>query len=178
MFEHFRVGSALKAGLIATGVMTALMYAAPLVGLPRMDVIYSLGSLLPGSSSPYVVGALLHFGIGAILALVYAASFSQVLPGPGWTRGTLFSLLPWIFAVVAMPSLMALLQSLFDPGTAAAALNPCAAANPCAPIANPCAAVSSTGGEGGGGQMFIALLSLANHLVYGGILGFVYPRQK
>ncbi len=171
MSKYLRVGSAIKAGLIATLTMTLFMYAGPLVGLPRMDVMGSLGNLIPGNASPYPAGALLHFGFGATLALIYAALFARLLPGPGWARGALFSLLPWIIAIVALPTALAYVQSLINPATAAAALNPCAVANPCAAVTNPCAANVTSAGSG---QAAMALLSLANHLVYGVILGALY----
>ena len=57
-----------------------------------MDIMAALGSLVPGAPT-YAVGALMHFGIGVTLALLYAALFASRLPGPGWLRGALFSLL-------------------------------------------------------------------------------------
>lgn len=127
--------SAVLAGLAGTAVMTLLMYAAPLIGLPSMDIMGALGSLLPGAP-PYLVGGFIHFGIGLTLALLYASLFAGRLPGPGWFRGALFSLLPWLFAITLMAPTMAAIQSVLQP-EAHAALT----ANPCAPRpANPCAA--------------------------------------
>jgi len=52
------------------------------------------------------MGSLIHIGIGISLALVYALLFASWLPGPGWLRGALFSLLPWLFAITLLgPSL-------------------------------------------------------------------------
>ncbi len=171
MSKHLRVGSAIKAGLIATLTMTLFMYGGPLLGLPRIDVMGSLGSLIPGGVSPYPAGVLLHFGIGATLAMIYAGLFARLLPGPGWARGALFSLLPWIVAIVALPAALAYVQSLVNPATAAAALNPCAVANPCAAVTNLYAANATSAGSG---QAAMALLSLVNHLVYGVMLGALY----
>ncbi len=127
-------GSAVLAGLAGTAVMTILMYAGPLIGLPSMDIMGALGSLVPGAPT-YLVGGLVHFGIGVTLALLYALLFAGRLPGPGWFRGALFSLLPWLFAITLMAPTMAALQSVLQPeAQAGLAANPCAArpANPCA----------------------------------------------
>ncbi|MFQ5804399.1 MAG: hypothetical protein ACE5JQ_16030 [Candidatus Methylomirabilales bacterium] len=66
------------------------------------------------------------------------------------------------------------MQSLFNPATAAAALNPCAVANPCAAVTNPCAVGATSAGSG---QAAMAFLGLVNHLVYGVILGALYRWQ-
>lgn len=89
--------------------MTALMYAAPLMGLPPMDLLLALGSLLPIGISPYLAGGLMHLATGVILSLLYAVVFERLLPGPQWLRGATFSLAPWIFAItlMRMMSLMA-----------------------------------------------------------------------
>ena len=99
MRKEFDALSAVTTGLFATAVMTAVMYGLPVVGLPAMEIMAILGSVLPLKISPYIFGALIHFGIGIVLALVYAGLFHPWLPGPRWLRGALFSLLPWLFAI-------------------------------------------------------------------------------
>ncbi|GIX47543.1 MAG: hypothetical protein KatS3mg131_1754 [Candidatus Tectimicrobiota bacterium] len=202
--KKLNFGSAFVAGLVATGAMTLLMYAAPLLGLPKMDILRALGSLVPWQGSPYLPGILLHFGIGSSLAVFYALFFARLLPGPRWARGALYSLLPWLFAIVAMGPLMALVQSWTAPALAGQAMNPCAVVNPCAAgarpanpcairpqAANPCAsagtaaapqALNPCSAVAGPGQTapspwLLRLLSLVNHLVYGALLGLLYrPR--
>jgi len=44
MSKYLRVGSAIKAGLIATLTMTLFIYGGPLVGLPRMKKGKKIGS--------------------------------------------------------------------------------------------------------------------------------------
>ena len=77
MLKKLNVGRAIMAGVAATGAMTLLMYAAPLMGLPSMDIMYALGSLFPWQISPYIPGAILHVGIGSALALLYALIFAR-----------------------------------------------------------------------------------------------------
>lgn len=99
MVGSFRFVRAILAGFLGTISITVLMYGWPLVGLPGMDIIAALGGVLPFNISPYVMGSLVHVGIGISLALIYALSFDRWLPGPGWLRGALFSLIPWLFAI-------------------------------------------------------------------------------
>ncbi len=202
-------GSAVLAGLAGTAVMTILMSAAPLVGLPPMDIMGALGSLVPGAPT-YLVGGFIHFGIGVTLAILYALLFASRLPGPGWLRGALFSLLPWLFAITLMAPTMAAIQSVLQPeAQAALPANPCAAspANPCGapqPAArltpsnpsarpanpcdsttaptNPCAVAAAPGRPAGSpaapGPWTVRLMSLANHLVFGALVGALYRRRE
>ncbi len=137
---HLHLGSAIRAGLVGTLAMTLLMYAAPLMGLPPMDLLAALGGLVPLGISPYLVGGLIHLGIGISLALLYAIVFDRLLPGAPWARGLQFSLLPWLFAITLMGPAMAWIQGVLSLPAKASALaaptNPCATSRP----ANPCAA--------------------------------------
>lgn len=203
--KSVNVGSAILAGLVGTLAMTALMYAAPLMGLPPMDLLQALGGLFPLGISPYVVGGLMHLGVGVTLALLYALVFDRILPGPRWGRGALFSLLPWFFAITLMGPAMAWVQAAVNPpAEAQSVVNPCAppkpanpcavrpatqpanpcaiqpkAANPCGAIApraaNPCAAIAP--GAQAPSPQLLWMMSLMAHLVYGGVMGGVYRRN-
>ncbi len=195
--------SAMLAGVSGTAAMTALMYAAPLMGLPPMDLLRALGSMLPQVISPYVLGGLVHLGIGVTLALLYAAVFERILPGPWWARGATFSLLPWLFAITLMGPIMAWHQAAVRPAEAKPATNPCSAsmpANPCAvkpsaQVANPCAiqpnavnpcaaapkpanpCAASVQGAPAASPWLLRMMSLMAHLVYGGVVATVYRRR-
>ena len=92
---------AIVGGLAATAVMTVLMLMAPAMGLPPMNIGAMLGSVMGGS---LVLGWMAHFVIGTVLAVIYAAVFATRLPGPGFVRGALYGLAPWIVAqLVVMP---------------------------------------------------------------------------
>lgn len=141
MLSHFSSTSALIAGLLGTAVMTIVMYALPIVGIPRMDIMAALGSVFPLRISPYILGFLIHFGIGIVLAFIYAAFFHSWIPGPRWLKGALFSLLPWLFAITLLGSSLELASQIFGASSPLSTANPCAVANPCASKAavNPCA---------------------------------------
>lgn len=193
--KRFSIGSAVTAGVLGTLAMTALMYAAPLLGLPKMDLIGALGQALPIGLPTHLTGSLIHLGNGIVLAIIYALAFATRLPGPRHLKGALYSILPWIFALVALAPAMALLQSVLPAAAAGPPLNPCgavaanpcgavatvnpcaavAAANPCAAVAaaNPCAAAAAGGGAAPSATL-LAMMSLMAHLVYGLVIGAAY----
>lgn len=191
MIRSFRLGRALWAGFLGTVVMTVLMYGWPLLGLPSMDIMAALGGVFPFNLSPYILGAVIHFSVGISLAVVYAVVFDSWLPGPGWLRGALFSLAPWVFAITLLGPTLQVASDLFKGKDAMAAANPCSvsnpgavrpanpcaasASNPCAIKANPCAvanpcAATDASSSGPSPQA----MSLLAHLFYGVVLGAAY----
>ena len=173
--------------------MTVLMYGWPLVGLPSMDIMAALGGVFPFEISPYVMGFLIHFGIGISLALIYALFFDPWLPGPGWFRGALFSFIPWLFAITLLGPSLQVASDVLKGKEAIAAANPCSVSNPCAVRpANPCAASASASNPcavkanpcavanpcGGGNATSSGpspqAMSLLAHLFYGVVLGAAY----
>lgn len=176
--KRFSIGSAIMAGILGTLAMTALMYMAPLMGLPKMDLIGALGQALPIGLPTYLTGSLVHLFNGVVLAIIYAVAFATWLPGPRPLKGALYSVLPWIFAMVALAPAMTVLHSLLAGSAATPAMNPCGAvvaANPCAAVvaANPCAAVTPGAGTAPS-AILMAGMSLMAHLLYGVVVGAVY----
>lgn len=47
----------------------------------------------------FFVGMLLNLGMGLVWALIYARAAEPALHGPGWSRGALFSILPFILTI-------------------------------------------------------------------------------
>ncbi len=94
---------ALSAGLGGTAAMTIIAAMAPMMGLPPMSVPVMLSSFM---GVPTVIGWIMHFMVGTVLALLYAVFASRRLPGPPWLRGTIFSLLPWFVAQVILNPIM------------------------------------------------------------------------
>lgn len=92
---------AVTGGLAATAAMTALALMAPAMGLPPMNVATMLGSVMGGS---LFLGWMAHFAVGTALAVAFAALVAGKLPGPGFARGAIYGLVPWIMAqLVVMP---------------------------------------------------------------------------
>ena len=99
---------AAAAGLIGTGVMTALLLVEPSVGLPKIAMGQVLSTSLGLASAHLATGAalgwILHFAIGMLLALIYAGVFERRLPGPPLARGLLYGALVFVVAqLVFMP---------------------------------------------------------------------------
>jgi uncharacterized membrane protein YagU involved in acid resistance len=99
---------AAAAGLVGTGVMTALLLVEPSVGLPKIAMGQVLSTWLGLVSAHLTVGPalgwIMHFLIGMLLALVYAAVFDRRLPGTPLTRGMLYGVLVFVVAqLVFMP---------------------------------------------------------------------------
>src|SRR5678815_3325560 len=93
---------AAAAGFIGTAVMTALLLVEPSVGLPKIAIGQILSTSLGLASAHLTIGPalgwILHFLIGALLALVYAAVFDRWLPGTPLTRGMLYGVLVFVVA--------------------------------------------------------------------------------
>lgn len=72
---EFELGTAIVAGLVATTVMTVLMYMGSIMGI-RMDMPLMLGSMFmkPGAAAR-AVGLVAHFMAGTVFFIVYAVLF-------------------------------------------------------------------------------------------------------
>lgn len=102
---------AILGGFVATMIMTMMMYAAPMMGLPKMDLAAMIGSMFAGRQMPapysgaWWMGMLMHFINGSVIfALIYGYLVHSILAGSPWLRGLEWGLILWLLAqVVAMP---------------------------------------------------------------------------
>lgn len=101
--EKLNIGKVLAAGILGTAAMTMLMLAAPMMGMPPMNIGEMLGSMMGGITA---LGWMAHFMIGMVLTVIYALVFSERLPGPYPIRGMIFSLIPWFMAQAVMMPMM------------------------------------------------------------------------
>lgn len=93
----------LASGLLATAAMTALMLAAPMIGMPEMPV----GKMLAGFMHiPEVFGWMVHVMIGVILAGFYITLFRDKLTYHPAVKGMLFGLIPFLMAQIAVMPMM------------------------------------------------------------------------
>jgi hypothetical protein len=96
-------------GLVATAALTAVMIAAQLTGLTRLDLPLILGTIVTEDPDrARVAGFLIHLAVGQAFALGYAASFA-LLDTATWWLGGLFGLL---HAIVALTVLVPLLPGV------------------------------------------------------------------
>lgn len=89
------------AGLIATAVMTIVMFMAPLMGLPKMNAAEMLSMML---GVPAFAGWLMHFMIGIVFAFSYSIIFAKVLSKVSNTilKGAIFGFIAFVFAQIMM----------------------------------------------------------------------------
>jgi uncharacterized membrane protein YagU involved in acid resistance len=114
--------------------MTAVgLWMAPLMGIPAMNPAQMLAGAMGGST---VLGWMGHLMIGVILAVGYAV-VATALPGPGWLRGALYAIAPWLLAQIVVIPMMGM------------------------PVFS--------------GSAAMAVGSLIGHLVYGAVVGVIYP---
>lgn len=98
---------AIVAGLAATAVMTMMMYAAPLMGMPKMDIAGMLGTMFVSKEkTARVVGMAMHFMMGVVFALIYALLWSLGLGSATWWWGLIFGAVHGFGAIVMIPILM------------------------------------------------------------------------
>ncbi len=109
MAQH-RFGQAMKAGLIAWIVFTLVLYMAPLMGVPKMDVPAMLGGMFGVNN--VALGWVMHLAIGLVLALVYAYWFVDMVGGAPWVRGLTFGMLPWLAMMVVIAPMLPLLNPM------------------------------------------------------------------
>lgn len=95
---------AIVAGLAGTAAMTVLMYLAPMMGLPKMDIIGMLGSMFTSNKgTATILGLVMHFMMGAIFAIIYALLWSMGIGSPTWLWGLIFGAVHGVVAIVTMP---------------------------------------------------------------------------
>lgn len=144
MKTQFSLSSALLAGLIATIAMTAFTFMAPLMGF-EMDIPRMLANTM---GAPLIVGWIVHFMIGEILAINFVLIFlRKTKRSCDLKSGAIFGLVPWLIAQIMVMPMMNVLSG-----------------------ANYISGLFS-------GSIVIAMASLVGHLIYGSILGSIYKPQ-
>jgi hypothetical protein len=115
-------------GLLATSALTAVMIAAQMAGLTRLDLPLVLGTLVtPDPDKARVAGFFIHLAAGQGFALGYAAVFA-LLGQATWWLGALLGLL---HVAVALTVILPLLPGVHPRmATTRAGLNTTAALEP------------------------------------------------
>ncbi|GAA3341219.1 hypothetical protein GCM10020358_31740 [Amorphoplanes nipponensis] len=145
-------------GLIASAALTAVLIAAQLAGLTRLDLPLVLGTLLtPDPDRARVAGFLIHLVVGQGFALGYAATFA-LLHRATWWLGTLLGAL---HAAVALTVILPLLPGV-HPRMASHRAGPAGAAV----LEPPGLFALNYGGR-------TPAVAIAAHLVYGTVLGLL-----
>ena len=87
--------------------MLLLIYAGPLIGLPRIDVVSLLGSLAaPNKQDAVTLGGAIHFSMGVLFALLYATLWSVGIGSATWAWGLFFGAIHGVLVLVQLFILM------------------------------------------------------------------------
>ena len=94
---------AILGGLIATLVLTAIMYLAPYAGLPNIDMAAAIGSRLVSHpavvfSAGWWMGLAIFLFMGAVVSPVVFVYARPALLGTAWQRGAEWGVIVWVFA--------------------------------------------------------------------------------
>mgnify|MGYP001375512834 CR=1 FL=1 len=141
---------AVISGLVATAVMTGMMMMAPMMGMPKMDMPALLGSMF-GAPGNKMMGLAMHFMMGVVFAVIYAALFGAVAGTNIILLGVIFGVGHW-FIVGLMTGMMPMMHAGIRSGDVPA----------------PGIYMTNLGGMMG----FIG--GLIGHVVFGLVVGIVY----
>lgn len=100
--------AAIVAGVVATAIMTTLMYLSPLMGMPKMDMLGMMGTMIvpQTNTTAYVIGGIVHFLMGIVFAIVYTWIWLNWFGAPTWLWGLIFGAIHGVIAIVVMPLMM------------------------------------------------------------------------
>ncbi len=101
LFVHVR--DAIIAGSTGRMAMILLIYIGPLMRLPRIDAVSMLGSIAaPNKESAVTLGGAIHFSLGIVFALIYAALWSVGIGSPTWYWGILFGTVHGLLVILLL----------------------------------------------------------------------------
>lgn len=96
----------LVGGLAATAVLTTVTRVAQALGYTRMDIPFMLGTMVTADRDrAKVVGFVIHFTNGLIVAVLYAAVF-HVMEWATWWLGALMGLAHGAFVLIVVLPLL------------------------------------------------------------------------
>ena len=86
---------AIVAGIVATGLMSLALAGAPRMAMPKIDFVGLLGTLF-STRENRIVGWVMHFALGILFAVIYAAVWSLGIMSPGVTEGLVLGIAHWL----------------------------------------------------------------------------------
>lgn len=143
--------SAIVAGLAATLVMSMVMWLAPKMGFPKMDIVGMLSTMFSKKGIP-ILGWMMHLMMGVVFALAYAFLWSLGIGAATWLYGLIFGAVHWLVVGVIM-----LMIPMLHIGIRAGAVK---------------APGLYMTGNGGGWKAFVG--GLMGHMIFGLVAALVY----
>ena len=100
-------------GIAGTSVMTAIMFVAPMMGIPKMNSAAMLAGMM---GVPVIVGWMMHFMIGVVFAASYVYIFHpKVNIGSKALKGAIFGFAVFVFAQITMAVMGAMMGGMPKP---------------------------------------------------------------
>jgi hypothetical protein len=108
-----KLKQSLISGITGTAVMTAIMFIAPMLGMPEMNPAAMLAGMM---GVPVTIGWLMHFMIGVIFAASYVYLFHpKVNIKSKALKGAVFGFAVFIFAQIEMAVMGAMMGGMPQP---------------------------------------------------------------
>lgn len=92
---------AIVAGLVGTVVMSMVIAMAPSMGMPKMAIWEMLGTMFSKEGN-VGLGWAMHFMMGVIFAIIYAALWAAGIGSATWVSGVIFGAVHWLVAGLMM----------------------------------------------------------------------------
>ncbi len=92
--------SAVISGILGTLAISMVMAAAPMMGMPKMDIVDMLSTMFGKPNR--VLGWMMHLMMGVVFALIYAFLWSIGIGSPGWISGLIFGIAHWLVVGLMM----------------------------------------------------------------------------
>ena len=93
--------SAVISGVVASLVFSMILWMAPKMGMPKMDIVSLLGSMF-STKVNLVLGWMMHLMMGVIFALIYAFLWSRGVGAATWLGGLAFGAVQWLIVGMIM----------------------------------------------------------------------------
>ncbi|MGE0635259.1 MAG: DUF6789 family protein [Bacteroidia bacterium] len=107
-----KIVKSIVSGIVATAVMSLVMFLGPFMGLPEMNAAQMLADM---AQLPIEIGWMMHFIIGIIFASGYVFLLNEKLPiGNDFLRAGIYGFIVFIFAQV-MLGVMSLVMPAPEP---------------------------------------------------------------
>ena len=92
--------SAVISGILGTFAISMVMAVAPMMGMPKMNIVDMLSTMF--GKSNLVLGWMMHLMMGAVFALIYAFLWSIGIGSAGWLSGLIFGAAHWLVVGLIM----------------------------------------------------------------------------
>lgn len=154
---NFEVGPAVVAGLAGAVAMLVVIYAGRAMGMTKMNLLETLGTMVVPKAATnvvYAVGTMMHLMMGAVFGVIHAGLLHAVDPttdGAALGFGALFGGVHGVLVVAMMPAMLSMMHPLVRGGE----------------IAKPGVAMTGMG-------KMTPMGMLVGHIVFGLVAGSIY----